>query len=132
MNATAKHIVAALKDAPLTADELSHAVSYIEFSDHDVCERIIFKTKTALKNVYYLKADEQKALRLYVRVNWGTIKKMLLNGESGVFPPTLAKHINKYIDNIISSFEADIDSLQGEIEDIGVKIQEYEDIKNMR
>lgn len=129
MNAAVEQVISALDKTPHTADELRRRLSYREFCDCDVCERIIFKTKTPLKNVYYLKAHKKKALAVYVQSNWYTIHRMILSGESGSFPPTLAKAITKHIDSKISFLEVDLGSLQDEIGDIEAKIEEYESLR---
>ncbi len=128
MNAASDQVVSALEHSPLTASELHRMLSYREFCDCDVCERIIFRTKTSLKNVYYLKANKKNALRLYIQSNWKTIKGMLLGGESGAFPPTLAKAIDEHINDKINFLEADLGVLQDETEDVEAKIEEYENL----
>ena len=126
MNAAADQVVTALEKTPLTTDELRRRLPYKEFCDTDVCERVIFRTKTPLKNVYYLKANKKNGLRLYIQANWKTIKGMILSGESGVFPPTLAKAIDEHISDKINFLEADLGSLQDDIDDIEAEIEEYE------
>lgn len=129
MNAAAEQVMAALDKTPHTADELRRNLSYVAFCDCDVCERIMFRTKNPLKNVYYLKADEKKALYLYIQASWLTIMGMILSGESGSFPPTLAKAIDKYIDNQITSLEADLDMLQDDVSDTESEIEKYENLR---
>lgn len=129
MNAAAEQVMTALEKTPYTADDLKRMLSYREFCDCDVCERIIFRTKTSLKNVYYLKANKKNALRLYIQANWKTIKGMILSGESGSFPPTLAKTINEHIQNTIYSLEADLGAAQDEVEGAEAKIEEYESLR---
>lgn len=129
MNAAAEQVITALEKTPHTASELRRILSYREFCDCDVCERIIFRTKLPLKNMYYLKANEKKALYLYVQANWLTIREMILSGESGSFPPTLAKAIDKHLDNKLTSLEADLGALQDGIEDVESEIEEYENLR---
>lgn len=129
MNAASEQVITALGKTPHTAAELKRMQSYKEFCDCDVCERIIFRTKTPLKNVYYMKATKNSALMLYVQANWLTIERMILSGDSGSFPPTLNKAINKYIHNKITSLEADMNYYQDELADIESKINRYENLR---
>lgn len=128
MNAATEQVMAALEKTPYTADDLKRMLSYKEFCDRDVCERILFRTKTPLKNVYYLKANKKKALQLYIQANWKTIRGMILSGESNSFPTTLAKAINEHIRSMIIYLEADLGVLQDETEDVEAKIEEYENL----
>jgi len=129
MNRAAEQVISALEKTPCTSGELHRMLSYTEFCDCDVCERVMFRTKNPLKNVYYLKANKKNALRLYIQANWKTIKGMVLSGESGSFPPTLAKAINKYVDNKIIALEADMGYYQDELADIESKINGYENLR---
>ena len=121
-----QRIIAALKGNPCTADELSRRVSYIEFSDRDICERIRFKSNHVLKDVYYLKADEKVALRQYIKANERTILKLVANGESGIFPPKLVSCIDEYIRGRITTLEYESDVLRDEIDDNERGIQKCE------
>lgn len=129
MNAASEQVMVALEKTPYTADDLKRMLSYKEFCDCDVCERILFRTKTPLKNVYYLKANKKKALQLYIQANWKTIRGMILSGESGSFPPILAKAIDEHIQNTINFLEADLGAAQDEVEDVEAKIEEYESLR---
>ena len=129
MNAASEQVMAALEKTPHTADELQRMLSYREFCDRDVCKRVIFRMKTPLKNIYYLKDNEKTALLLYIQANWKAIEGMILSGESGSFSPTLFKAINKYIENKITSLEADMDYCQDELTDIESKINGYENLR---
>lgn len=129
MNAASEQVITTLGKIPLTASELLQFLPYPEFCDCDVCERIIFRTKTPLQSVYYLKAHKKKALRLYIQSNWRTIRRMIQNGESGSFPPILAKAIDEHIQNTINFLEADLGAAQDEVEDVEAKIEEYESLR---
>lgn len=121
-----QRIIAALKGNPCTADELACRVSYIEFSDRDVCERIRFKSNHVLKDVYYLKAEEKVALRQYVKANERTILKLVANGESGIFPPKLVASIDEHIRGRIATLDYESDVMRDEIDDNEREIQKYE------
>lgn len=128
MNTASEQVMTALEKTPRTASDFHRILSYKEFCDCDVCERIIFRTKTPLKNVYYLKANKKKALQLYIQANWKTIRGMILSGESNSFSTTLAKAINEHIRNKIIYLEADLGAAQDEVEDVEAKIEEYENL----
>jgi len=129
MNAASAQVVTALGHSPATTDDLERMLSYTGFCDCDVCERVIFRTKTPLKNVYYLKANKKNALRLYIQANWKTIEGMILSGESGLFPPTLAKAIDEHINDKVIFLEADLGSLQDDIDDVEANIEKYENLR---
>lgn len=129
MNAASEQVIKTLGSIPVTESELLRFLPYPEFCDCDVCDRIIFRTKTPLQNVYYMKAHKKKALQMYVQSNWLTINRMILSGESGSFPPTIAEAINKHIDNKITSLEADLGMLEDDIADVESKIEEYERLR---
>ena len=129
LNAAAEQVITALGNTALSADELKRRQSYQEFCDCDVCERIIFRTKTPLESVYYLKANEKKALRLYVQVNWLALKGMILSDESNLFPATLAKAVDNYIYTQITSLEADLSYYEDEIVGVEHKIEDYENLR---
>lgn len=126
LNAASEQVIKTLGSIPVTTTDLRRFLPYPEFCDCDVCERIIFRTKTPLQNVYYMKGSEKKALQLYIQSNWSTIKRMIQSGESGVFPRTFAGAINNYIDKKIDSLEYDLGALQDDTEDVEAKIEEYE------
>lgn len=128
MNAASEQVIATIGSSPVTKSELLRFLPYPEFCDCDVCKRIMFKTKTPLQNVYYLKSSETKALRLYIKSNWHTIKGMILSGESGSFPSTLAKAIAEHIHDQVNFLEADLGVLRDETDDVESKIKEYENL----
>ena len=129
LNAASEQVIKTLGSIPVTTTDLRRFLPYPELCDCDVCERIIFKTKTPLQNVYYLKGSEKKALRIYIQSNWFTIKRMIQSGESGAFPRILAGAIDEHIDEKITSLEYDLGALQDETEEVEGKIEEYESFR---
>lgn len=131
MNQPTTQLLAAVADGPCTADELSRRMSYEGLCDRDVCERIRFKETAKLKDVYYAKGDETKALRHYTRLNWREIESAIGRGEFKTFPPKFAEYITKHITQLIDFAQGDIDALRDEISDQRANIRKYETLQEL-